>query len=94
MKAIMMIKYIRRLFVFYREVNFLNKRLDYFLEISQFPLIILFTGCVLIGLGNLIVNPYIEHLWNTNGQLINLISLYSQCMFALEIKRSETEHSQ
>lgn len=44
------------------------------LEYLQFPLKVLFFSTVLLGLGNSIINPNIEHLWKIDNEIILLVS--------------------
>lgn len=48
----------------------MQKRLDYFLEIGQFPLIILFCATVMLGIGNLLINTELAVFWDVSSQFI------------------------
>ncbi|MBR3840812.1 MAG: hypothetical protein IKM20_06725 [Erysipelotrichales bacterium] len=48
----------------------MQKRFDYFLEMGQFPLIILFCASIMLGTGNLLVNSELAVFWDVSSNLI------------------------
>ncbi|MBQ9987850.1 MAG: hypothetical protein IJP28_05690, partial [Erysipelotrichales bacterium] len=54
----------------------MKKRFDYFLETTQFPLVVLFIATFLLGCGNLLVNSQVAIFWSNTNTFIQLLSAY------------------